>query len=62
MQLNTIQNFRQCFIVFEKRGIFSKKIENLTSLFWRDLFCLDLKLFAKIEKGLVSAHLQKLVF
>ena len=78
--LNTIQKFRQGFIVFEKPGILSENLKNLTSsnypavqyfllklrtrfvfsnvykrvcgIFF--LFHLDLELFAKIQKDLIS--------
>ena len=78
---NTIQKFKQSFIVFEKSGILSKNLKTLTSsnyptvnIFCRNfahvfhlpmstkgcvgffLFYLDLELFAKINKDLVSTH------
>ena len=78
---NTIQQFRQSSIVFEKPGILSENLKTLTSsnnpavqyfllklrtrfsltiVYKRVcgifLFYLDLELFAKIKKGLVSTH------
>ena len=77
---NTIQKFRQSFIIFEKPGILSENAETLTSsnnptvqyfllkhthflltnvyqrVCWIFSFYLDLELFAKIKKELVSTH------
>ena len=79
---NTIQKFRQSFIIFEKPGILSENVKTLTSSNNRTVqyfllkrhthflltnvyqrvclifsFYLDLELFAKIKKELVSTHL-----
>ena len=71
---NLIQKFRQSSIVFEKPGILSQKLKTLTSSKFAHasylsistkwcsevfLFCLDLELFTKIKKDLVSIHSQK---
>ena len=63
---NPTQKFRQSSIVFEKPGILPENLENLTSSNYLAVhyfllklctrFLLDLKLFAKIKKGLVSTH------
>ena len=78
---NTIQKFRQSFIIFEKTGILPENLKTLTSsnyptvryflvklrtrfLFTNVykrvsgifLFHLDIELFAKIKKDLVSMH------
>ena len=79
---NTIQKFRQSFIVFDKPGILSGNLKTLTSSNYHTvqyfllklctaflltnvykrvcgvffLFYLDLELFAKIKKDLVSTH------
>ena len=78
---NPIQKFKQSSIVFEKPGIFSENLKNLTSSNYPTvqyfllklrtrflltnvykrvcgifLFYLDLELFAKIKKDLVSTH------
>ena len=78
---NTIRKFRESSIIFEKPGILSENLKNLTSsnyptvqYFFAELrthflltsvykrvsgmvFFLDLELFAKIKKDLVSTHL-----
>ena len=78
---NTVQNFRQSSIVFEKPGILSENFKILTSSNYPAvqyfllklrtrflltnvykrvceifLFYLDVELFAKIKKDLVSTH------
>ena len=48
---NTIQNFRQSSIVFEKPVALSQNLNILTS----SMFSLGLDLFAKINKDLVAS-------
>ena len=66
---NAVQKFRQSSIVFEKPGILSENLKTLTSSNYptvqyfllklctrSPLTYLDLELFAKIRKDLVSTH------
>ena len=70
---NTIQKFSQSSIIFEKPGLLSKNFKNLTSsnnptvqyfllklctcFLLTNVLCLDLELFSKIKRDLVSTHL-----
>ena len=49
---NPIQNFRQSCIVFEKPGI-TNVYKSVSGSF---LFFLDLELFAKLKRPMVSTH------
>ena len=66
---NPIQKITQISIIFEKQGILSENFDELQSpcacflhinvykrVFGIFLFCLDLELFAKVKKDLVSTH------
>ena len=57
---NTIKKFRQSSNFFEKRGILSENLKTLTNSNNPTKGCvgfyLDLELFAKIKKDLVSTH------
>ena len=50
---NSIVKFRQSSAVFEKPGILSENLETFLDFF---KFYLDLELFVKIKKNLVSIH------
>ena len=63
---NTMHKFRKSSIIFEKPGILSENVfcRNFAHVsYWPmstkgcvGLYCLDLELFAKIKKDLVSKH------